>query len=433
MPLPFQRRHGAQLRPSFSRDFAGLKTLDHGVGPAIKFERASNATFFDASGVLQTASNNVPRFDHDPATGASRGLLIEESRTNLLQRSEEFDNAYWTTDAASITANAALAPSGTTVADKLVEDATNAQHRVRRTAITHAGAASTVVATAFVKADERSRLQIDVYAIAGSDGTGGRALFNVGDGTVGSFSGISVGSGSAGTGSVSITNVGNGWYRCAMVMTPAAGITPTSNQVYFALHNGTSSTYTGDGTSGLYIWGMQLEAGTFPTSYIPTTTADATRSADSAFVTPISSFYNQSEGTLFAELQRDTLNTNLATIASLDDNTLNNRVAMGLQGGSGRRMRVTIVTATASQWDEFNAGNSSVWPTRGIVAYQASDFAATVQGGAVVSQASGTVPTATHLYIGNRGGSALLANGHIRKIAYYPKRLSNTLLQQLTT
>jgi hypothetical protein len=183
----------------------------------------------------------------------------------------------------------------------------------------------------------------------------------------------------------------------------------------------------------LRIAAPQLEQGAFATSYIPTTTAAATRAADSAVVTPISSFYNQSEGTLFAEVQRDTLNTNLVTIASLDDNTLNNRVAMGLQGGSGRRMRVTIVTATASQWDEFNAGNSSVWPTRVIVAYKASDFAATVQGGAVVSQASGTVPTATHLYIGNRGGSALLANSHIRRIAYWPRRLSNSLLQQLTT
>jgi hypothetical protein len=194
---------------------------------------------------------------------------------------------------------------------------------------------------------------------------------------------------------------------------------------------GASSGVTLDLT--LRIAAPQLEQGAFATSYIPTTTAAATRAADSAVVAPISSFYNQAEGTLFAEVQRDTLNTNLVTIASLDDDTLNNRVAMGLQGGSGRRMRVTIVTATAGQWDEFNAGNSSVWPTRVIVAYKASDFAATVQGGAVVSQASGTVPTATHLYIGNRGGQALLANGHIRKIAYWPRRLSNSLLQQLTT
>jgi hypothetical protein len=374
-----------------------------------------------------------PRFDH--SGGSSLGLLIEEARTNLYQRSAEFDNAYWNKTRASITANALASPDGTMSADLLVEDNTASNSHFVFRQVAHAGANSTVTVSVFAKAKERDRLSVSVLSGITTptiDLSGGTVVFNLAAGTAGSFSGSQTGTASNGTGNAAIASVGNGWYRCTITLTPA-GVTATDTQVYFGLHNGTSSSYTGDNTSGLYIWGAQLEAGAFATSYIPTTTAAATRAADSAVVTPISSFYNQSEGTLFAEVQRDTLNTNLVTIASLDDNTLNNRVAMGLQGGSGRRMRVTIVTATASQWDEFNAGNSSVWPTRVIVAYKASDFAATVQGGAVVSQASGTVPTATHLYIGNRGGSALLANSHIRRIAYWPRRLSNSLLQQLTT
>ena len=112
--------------PSFQRDFASLKTLDHGTGPAITFTRPSSATYFDADGVLQTAANDVARFDHDPVNGNSRGLLIEEARTNLVLRSEEFDNAYWlksnggTGSAPVVTANDAVAPDGTIAADKIV-------------------------------------------------------------------------------------------------------------------------------------------------------------------------------------------------------------------------------------------------------------------------------------------------------------------------
>ena len=121
---------GAIVRPTFSRDFAGEKTLNNGTGPAITFARGSTATYFDASGVLQTASTNVPRFDHDPATGnASRGLLIEESRQNLLQRSEEFDNAYWGKIDATVVDNAATSPASTLTADR-VHPSTNSSASV---------------------------------------------------------------------------------------------------------------------------------------------------------------------------------------------------------------------------------------------------------------------------------------------------------------
>jgi hypothetical protein len=441
MPLPFSRR-ALQTAPSFSRDFAGLKTLDHGTGPSITFTRASDATYFDADGVLQTAANDTPRFDHDPATAGnpSRGLLIEESRTNLLQRSEEFDDAYWTADDASITANAATSPSGTTTADKLVENSATSTHRVRRTQITHAGTAATVTATVFAKAAERSQLQIDVIAVVGSDSTGGRATFNLSAGTVGAFAGTQTGTGTAGTGSASITAVGSGWYRCVVVLNPTAGITPTSNQVYFSLNNGTSNSYTGDGTSGLYLWGAQLEVGAFPTSYIPTTSAAVTRAADGVSVTPISSFYNTAEGTMFAEVQFPYASAAYATANRILNFGTNgsgnnqNEIRFNQSGGNQLMYLPQDGVGTAAQ---INSTTVAAGDTVKLAAgYAVDNFAFARAGSLVGTDTSGTVATTqTHMVIGSRriANSTDTATAYYRKIAYWPKRLTNTLLEQLTT
>jgi hypothetical protein len=182
----------------------------------------------------------------------------------------------------------------------------------------------------------------------------------------------------------------------------------------------------------LRIAAPQLEQGAFPTSYIPTTTAAATRAADSAVVTPIASFYNQAEGTLFAEYQRETLNTTYAQVASIDTTSGAERISLATQGGTGRRVRITIGVNNVLQWDEFNIGDSSVWPVRTIVALKASDYAASIQGQAPKTQSSGLMPAPDGMAIGGRRADSTKLNGHIRKIAYWPKRLTNTLLQQLT-
>jgi hypothetical protein len=419
----------AIVRPTFSRDFAGEKTLNNGTGPAIAFTRADAttcATFFDANGVLQTAAANVPRFDHDPATGASRGLLIEESRQNLLQRSEEFGNAYWTKTRASITANAIAAPDGTTTADLLVEDNTASNSHFAFRQIAHAGANGPVTATVFAKAKERTRVSIVVGAGTPSpvNFSFGETVFNLADGTAGSYIAFQAGTASNGTGSATIVNVGNGWYRCSVTVTPV-GVTATDTQLYIALHNGTSTSYTGDNTSGAYIWGAQLEAGAFATSYIPTTSVAVTRQADSAIVNPISSFYNASEGTLFAEFSRYSI-AGTGSIFVADNETIGNRVGLF---GTVAQVAISDVYTTI---DTFSVVAGTVY--RGILGYKANDHAATLNGAAVDTNTAVGVPVAaTHLRIGSEAFTAASTSGHIRRIAYWPKRLSNALLQSLTT
>ncbi|MEN9763509.1 MAG: hypothetical protein RI906_3335 [Pseudomonadota bacterium] len=172
-------------------------------------------------------------------------------RRNLLTYTEQFDNAAWTKTRSSISANAAVAPDGTTTADKIVEDSSaSTDHRIQQTASI---GSSAVTASVYIKAAERTL----AYVRIDDASTTKTAWFNLSNGTVGSVD----------TGfSASISDVGNGWYRC--VVTYAAPGATTSGVVVFgpATING-SRTYTGDGTSGILIWGAQLELGSVATDY----------------------------------------------------------------------------------------------------------------------------------------------------------------------
>lgn len=409
--------------PSFQRDFASLKTLDHGTGPAITFTRASGATFFDANGVLQTAANDAPRFDHDPVTGASRGLLIEESRTNLLTKSAELDDAAWSKTRATITANAVTAPDGTTSADKLVEDSA-ASNTHRAGAPDYSAVSGTSYTfSVFLKSEERAHAQISLHITnAGNAFTTLPAIFvNLSTGAITSPSATVTNS--------SIVSVGNGWWRVSI--SAAATSSQTQSAGIYLMSDATTTSYTGDATSGLYVWGAQVEAGAFPTSYIPTTTAAAARAADSAVVTPISSFYNQSEGTLFAEVQENAT-APLYGIVSANDNSASNRVDMRRPGATV--MRLLITTAGAEQANLSPLLTQASQVLKIASAFKADNAAVSLNGATSLTDVSVALPTVTHLRIGGLDASSPQAtNGHIRKIAYWPKRLTNTLLEQLTT
>jgi len=415
--------------PSFQRDFASLKTLDHGTGPAITFTRASGATFFDANGVLQTAANDAPRFDHDPVTGESRGLLIEESRTNLLTKSAELDDAAWSKTRATITANAVTAPDGTTSADKLVEDSTASNtHRVGAPNYS-AVSGTSYTFSVFLKSEERAHAQISLHITnAGNAFTTLPAIFvNLSTGAVTNPSATVTNS--------SIVSVGNGWWRVSI--SAAATSSGTQSAGIYLMSDATTTSYTGDATSGLYVWGAQVEAGAFPTSYIPTTTAAATRAADSAIVTPISSFYNQSEGTLFAEWR-----TGPSGVVSISRRVVS-FISSVIQDS------IQIISSNSNSVGPFVFANISSTATatapsspsaalflseyKQAAAWQPSSVSTSINGASVVNSIGNTYPTnIQEMRIGQLGAGTQLS-GHIRKIAYWPKRLTNELLEQLTT
>jgi hypothetical protein len=221
--------------------------------------------------------NSAPRFDHNPQTGESLGLLVEEQRTNLLLRSEEFDDAAWTpigllAFGSGSTANAIASPNGQITADLLTESTTTGTHQVQQTASVTIGQVYTY--SVFCKLGPNAVRRIQLLVTNANFTVTPIATFDLTTGTV-----VSVVQGTA-----SITSYANGWYRLAL-NTIAATSTGVNGFHFRLVDTGTNNSYTGDGSAGLYLWGAQLEAGAFPTSYIPTTSATVTRAADVASIT----------------------------------------------------------------------------------------------------------------------------------------------------
>jgi len=241
------------IRPTTITDSAG------------SFARSTTATYFDVLGVMQTAAINVPRIGYDPVTHAHTGLIIEAAATNLLTYSAQFDNAAWSKTNITVTANSTTAPDGTVSADSIIEAAGSSQ-KYMRTPLATVGP-GTYTLSCYAKPLSGTR-----YLVLEFDAGGGetrRAFFDTANGTVTSNYNGAVGA---------ITAIGNGWYRCAVTVTMAGAA--SSMWLYISNSSSSISGYTGDGTSGLYVWGAQLETGSAATSYIPTVAAQVTRAAD---------------------------------------------------------------------------------------------------------------------------------------------------------
>jgi hypothetical protein len=400
---------GGRLVPRLSLNFLAGDTLD----PRITFTRSTTATFVGSNGLIQSAAINAPRFDYDPVTLAPKGLLIEEQRVNLLLRSEEFDNASWSKVRSSITANTTTSPDGTTNADSFVIDTTPAaNHSCSQSVSVTSG--TTYALTVFAKTDQFSQINLRFSA----QFPAGSAFYDLNSGTV-STSGTIV--------SASMASFGSGWWRCVLVMT--ANATGASSGQIFLAESGSITISIGDGTSGLFLYGAQLEAGVFATSYIPTVAATVTRAVDSASITGANflSWYNASEGTVVvsADSVRPTSLSPSTRIFQFDDGTTLNNIR------TGSAATLQVVDANIVQ---VNIGSTPAIPFDGTVfkfasAYKLNDFA-TVTTGAVTTDTSGTVPTVTQISLGGPSTTGIL-NGHIRTFTYYASRLTNAQLQAL--
>lgn len=344
-----------------------------------------------------------PRFDYDPVTLAAKGLLIEEQRTNLLTYSEQFDNAAWATTvggvaiAPIVTANAATAPDGTMTAD-LVQFNLNG------------GTTST----------DRSRLQQNVTLVVGTNYVSGLYLKAATPSDVGKTVRITI-SGATGGQNITLTD---SYQR--------VGQDGAAAQVAGVLIIEARGTLNDDQVA-IFLWGAQLEAGAFATSYIPTVASQVTRSRDlCSIVAPnFAPWYNQSEGTFVVGYDVDSTTITLPkTTAVVHDGTTNNRIYGYLSGAAAPVVLVT--TGGVAQASLVAASVSANTVNQMAFAYRANDVALSSNGGAVLTDTSATVPTVDQLSVGGFTPTAAFLNGHIRSIRYYPTRLTNAQLQALT-
>jgi hypothetical protein len=373
--------------PSLDLRFADNKSLVDAVTGAslITFTRASSGTYVDSAGVLQTAATDVPRFDHNPTTGESLGLLVEEPRTNLRLNSATYQPTSGGTPAAYTIDQ--VAPDGTTTGSRQTA-------ATPRTFEDYTGIANALYTFSF-------------YCRV----TSGTAAFSIQLKNAATDTVIT-----SDTSPVATTT----WRRFTISGT-TAGATPGVRVELVGV------------VPGFVFWGAQLEAGAFPTSYIPTTTAAVTRSADVASITgsAFTSFYNQSEGTVFADFLRTYSGNfpNYPNLYQFNDGTDNNEITMlGIQGTQSIQ---GFVTTGAIQQFASTAFTSAVpGPNRSAHSFISNNSAFAWNGALGALDTSVSIPTVNQVKFGERGAQRF--TGHYKRLTYWPQRLPNPTLQSLT-
>lgn len=393
-------------------DFAASKTLD----PRITFARNSIGTYFDASGVLKTAASGAARFDHNPITLASLGLLIEEERRNLALRSAELDNTYWGKNRGTATANAAVAPDGLTTADRFTEDTQTGPHaffsRGSGGDAILCSPSTTYTVSAFVKAGTRTFGCVGMQQNTAAGAYIGIYFVHINLST-GAFSATETGGTVPTNASYKITDVGNGWYRISVTGTTSstAGII----QIVFGPSTGTTNSYTGNGTSTVFGWGAQVEAGSSPSSYIPTTSAAVTRNADVATITGtnFSDWWQAGLGGATVQALPSTV-VGVRPLIQFDDGTANEIIALR---GNTTNPELYIVDGGTPQ-AQIDAGTIAANTAYSLTGWWQTNFcAARKDNGTRVEDLTATIPTVTQARLGSNGTNYL--NGHLATINYY--------------
>jgi len=371
------------------------------------------------------AANNEPRFDHNPTSPfACRGLLIEESRTNALQHSANFKNttssSYWENiTGTTVTVDQTTSPDGGVNADLLSTSATAFDCFFRRANIWAASTQYTY--SVFLKQGPSNHRYVGLYI-----GVGVSALkfpfFDFNNPTV-----VQIPSGTM-VGTINSTRVDaypNGWYRVIVTFTTAATPVTTNCGAYISTSDGTLPSSSAAGLDA-YVWGIQSELGSFPTSYIPTTTGTLARGADVCGIADTSSFWNSDQFTLFGN----------ANIPNLSHNAFpaNFAIINGLLGIRRSQFNFALAAFQASGVTaDINFGSFTASSMRMALAHSSGQQAAALNGATAVQQSSAfSPPLNPALNIGYSGVAGNYINGHIAAIRYYRKRLPNAKLAQLT-
>ena len=358
---------------------------------------------------------DVPRIDY---TGGGCGsLLLEKQSTNLALYSEQFDNAYWTKFDDVITANSSISPDGTTNADKTTPNTTNTFHGIFRN-IGSLGA-GTYCGSVFLKANGYNFGYIRLTSNASANYI---VVINL---TNGQFTATSQSGSPTGT-SFKVDNYGNGWFRLSATSTQTSG----DFYMMFGASNVAVPTFTsdipsfaGNGTSGIYVWGAQIEASSYKTSYIPTLASSVTRLADSASKTGISSLIGQTQGTIFLDFVAQASSTSGSHI--------------WITGTSGNEIGIygnTQFIFYSSGGVSINGGGYTTGQRYKLAfAYKNNDYVAYVNGVQKGTDTSATVPATSALYVNSYSDFTEIQNKQVNQALLFPTRLTNTQLAELTT
>lgn len=378
--------------------------LSKSFGDIFTFSRASAGARINSAGSTETIAANQPRFDYDPVTLQPKGILIEEQRTNNLQMSELQHDAGYPKTVSGI--QMSIVGSGNSMGFK---------HWDIRF---HGTATETYFYASLGGADPFNQSSPIVFSLY--------VDFLSAVGSLPSFRGIN------------LADYAAGWTSGENVGFPLTSVGTDSPGAIYECKKGeraNRAVANADLTFGCAVGDVfdftvrvgraQLEEGLFATSYIPTSGSQVTRAADVCSINTLSPWYKQTEGSIYSDVAVD-----VAVPAGKSPQILQGA------GTSGNSLSIGFLTANAASLEVVSGGvnQCSMYPysadlhRKTSVAFKQDSFAISVNGSSVVSDVAGSIPVIDRILLG--GGTVL--NGHIRKLLYYPKRLSDAQLQALT-
>lgn len=411
--------------------------------------RSTSGTYYGSDGLIKTATTNEARYQYNPQNlTAPPVLLTEPTRTNLLLHSNSFGTSPWVLSNATLSANSiqTASPDGGTNSTVLIEAATTTSHYVSQPFTTVVG--STYIFSVYAKAKERSLIRM--FAGASAFGVDNFVGFNLLTGTVTQASNA--------TAKGHMVYVGNGWYRCVMTTIQAISAV-TLDGIIYVMQTIPNAVSTGDGVSGLYLWGAQIESATnngngqTVTSYIATGAAQATRNADVFTSTASSraqdvaamtgsnftSWYNKEQGTFVwsGDILQQTRSAGFRVIDTANSSLRGIGAQLDTRSSGPAYFITRNDTGVGSVTSPGYVTNNQIITMAGSYSNTSNVIAASFFGSAATDTAGYyAFGTENKLDIGGRGlitGTSVSEfNGHQRKLVFYPVKVSNDQLPNLT-
>ena len=382
---------------------------------------ATNAVFeIDNVSVKEATIDNLPRVDYTDGTSS---LLVEPQRTNLIEYSEDFSQSYWTETDASVSLSTTTSPDGLATSYKLIPDnGTGGNRSIGKSFI---GLSNNHTHTCFAKKGEYNYLML---RMRNSPNVG--VMFDLENGT------LNLNNPGAPYVDSEIESIGNGWYKCSITLDPSQS--GTSGQLFISMSVGITgsetNSFSGDGTSGIYIWGCGLEEGSYPTSYIPNfgTSAGVTRVQETYEKTGISNLINSEEGVLFVE------------IAALSESNLNSYITIG-QNTSNGILGISFYTGSNNILLDHWEGASETYHIESIsdvtefnkiaICYDGTSIKGYINGSPVwnttVTAWSSNALSELNFAFGNSGTNKFL--GKVKQLQVFKTALSDSELAALTS
>ena len=382
------------------------------------FTRNNIGTRVNASGNIESVGVDLPRIDY---LGGSGSWLLESESQNLIQYSEDFSQGYFTLTSASVSSSTITDPTGNQNSFKLIPDNGTGGNRSIGKSFTNLTGLHTF--TCFAKKAEYNYLMLRTRNAPNT-----AVMFNLDNGT------YNVNATSAAFVSAKIDDYGNGWYRCSVTLDPSQ--MTNVGQIFVSLSVGITgnetNSFSGDGVSGVYIFGMQFEEQSYPTSYIPTSGSTVTRGADSAIDAGSSDLISSTEGVLYLEVSTFALINNNESITlsngSTNDivrfllhNTLDNKIAFQVKIGGSTVFFQSYILSDITAFNKI------------AIKYKQDDYAIWINGVEEHTITSGAVPTLNKLNFtsGSNVGNEFI--GKVKCVAVFKEALTDAELTCLTT